>query len=457
MSTTRLCTVLGLGAIAVSALSCSGDVPSGPNPPGTPGNITVLSGDHQVGEVGVPLSLPIAVKLTDRAGNPLRGRKVTFTITSGGGSLSVASAMTDPEGVATATWIMGYVVDVEPQLVTARVTGVDGPSVTFSAVASFTAGTVSVVTGNDQVGQVSTPLPTQPSVRVTTSGPAGSPVRGVPVRWTVASGGGTADTVTTTNAAGIATSRWTLGNIPGMQSQVLRATVAGLGADTAEFVASAVTPTATIVKIAGDSQTGTVAQPLGQPLVVEVLNTVGLPQAGVVVNWLALDACNGWCYHDVKGTLSSATSVTDSLGRASVDFVLPWLAGHAWVVQASVDGVVSPVAFQADIVPGLPAALVSYYGNHQSAPAGTQLALVIEVAVSDEFANGIPGVTVQWAAAPGSGSTEVASSVTNSTGQASTHWTIGTTLGTNNQTATATVPGLSGSPVTFTASATAGP
>ena len=42
-------------------------------------------------------------------------------------------------------------------------------------------------------------------------------------------------------------------------------------------------------------------------------------------------------------------------------------------------------------------------------------------------------------------------------GAASTYWTIGTTIGTNNQVATATVAGIIGSPVTFVASATAGP
>jgi hypothetical protein len=93
----------------------------------------------------------------------------------------------------------------------------------------------------------------------------------------------------------------------------------------------------------------------------------------------------------------------------------------------------------------------------QSAPAGSRLPEPIAVAVFDWFYNPVPGVTVQWSAAPGSGSTEVPSSVTDSNGVASTHWTIGATIGTDNQTATATVAGISGSPVTFLASALAGP
>jgi len=56
----------------------------------------------------------------------------------------------------------------------------------------------------------------------------------------------------------------------------------------------------------------------------------------------------------------------------------------------------------------------------------------------------------------GSGSTAVASSITNASGIASSGWTIGTVAGAGNQSATATAAGLAGSPVTFTASATAG-
>ncbi len=96
------------------------------------------------------------------------------------------------------------------------------------------------------------------------------------------------------------------------------------------------------------------------------------------------------------------------------------------------------------------AALAMAGGNSQSAPAGQPLANPIGVRVTDDKGDPVSGVTVDWAAADG-GSVSAASSSTNDDGRTTVTWTLGPTAG--SQTSTATVDGLDGSPVQFTATA----
>ena len=77
------------------------------------------------------------------------------------------------------------------------------------------------------------------------------------------------------------------------------------------------------------------------------------------------------------------------------------------------------------------------------------------VRVTDANNNPVSGVVVTFAVASGGGSITGGSATTNASGIATVgNWTLGTTAGTN--TLTATSGGLSGSPVTFTATGTAG-
>ena len=67
----------------------------------------------------------------------------------------------------------------------------------------------------------------------------------------------------------------------------------------------------------------------------------------------------------------------------------------------------------------------------------------------------LPGANVAWATTAVGGSVDPGSAATDAEGVASTMWTVGTASGA--QTASATLSGASGSPVTFTATAAAGP
>src|SRR5438128_7737440 len=93
--------------------------------------------------------------------------------------------------------------------------------------------------------------------------------------------------------------------------------------------------------------------------------------------------------------------------------------------------------------------------TRQSAPAGTAVSSPPSVLVKDANGNPVAGVAVTFAVTPGNGTITGASQTTNASGVATVgSWTLSPTAGQN--TLTASSGTLSGSPVTFTATGTAG-
>jgi alpha-tubulin suppressor-like RCC1 family protein len=89
-------------------------------------------------------------------------------------------------------------------------------------------------------------------------------------------------------------------------------------------------------------------------------------------------------------------------------------------------------------------------GNNQVAAPGSSTPIAPSVKVTDAATNPVSGVAVTFAVASGGGSVTGASQSTDASGIATVgSWTLGPTAGTN--TLTATSAGLTGSPVTFTA------
>ena len=97
-----------------------------------------------------------------------------------------------------------------------------------------------------------------------------------------------------------------------------------------------------------------------------------------------------------------------------------------------------------------PAAITMAAGDDQTAPVGAVLPDLLVVEVTDEDGNPVEGVEVQWAAV-GGGTVSAARVATDAAGQSAVQRVLGSTPG--EQTTTAAVSGLSGSPVEFTATA----
>ena len=114
---------VGSAEISLSATAIAGE----------PTTFTKESGDQQDGETGQPLPDPVVVALRDEFGNGVPGTAVTFTIASGGGTVSPAGATTGSDGAAQATWTMGNA--VRATSLTASTAGF--PALGFTATAAL--------------------------------------------------------------------------------------------------------------------------------------------------------------------------------------------------------------------------------------------------------------------------------------------------------------------------------
>jgi hypothetical protein len=102
--------------------------------------------------------------------------------------------------------------------------------------------------------------------------------------------------------------------------------------------------------------------------------------------------------------------------------------------------------------PGTPTTLAMMGGSGQSAAPGAPLPDPLRVKVTDANGTEVPGVSVAWSVLSGGGTATPAASSTDQGGLAETQLTLGPAEGV--QTVQADVPGLAGSPVVFTETAT---
>lgn len=198
--------------------------------PQPPANVTRSDGDNQSATVGTQLPDPLEVRVTDASGEPVRGVAVAWAVTSGNGDIATTST-TNSQGEAQAVWILGETAG--NQTAAATVEGLQPVSFTATATAAAPAA-ISIIGGDDQEGATGAALPNPLTVEVVDE--FGNPTTGTTVTWSVASGGGSVNPATSaTDAAGEASTTWTLGSTPG--EQTVTASVTGLSS--VQFTATA--------------------------------------------------------------------------------------------------------------------------------------------------------------------------------------------------------------------------
>ena len=267
--------------------------------------ITAVSGMDQSGQVGTALANPLVVQVADAFGNPVPGVDVAWTA-DGGGSVSSATTTTGADGQTSVTRTLGATAGTQRAL--ASVDGLAGSPVTFvhTATAGAASG-VSIVSGDDQTGPVSTELPIPLVVEVRDGD--GNPVPTVAVSWVIGSGGGSVTPATSpTDAVGQATAAWTMGGTPGPNT--VSAVVSGIGVAEFSATATAGAPArlSVLIQPSASAVSGAV---LGQQPVIQLLDASGNPatQSGVEVQ---VAIASG------SGLLAGATSkLTDGNGRAT--------------------------------------------------------------------------------------------------------------------------------------------
>jgi hypothetical protein len=345
--------------------------------------ITAVSGLDQSGQVGTTLANPLVVQVADAFGNPIAGVDVVWTA-DGGGSVSSATTTTGADGQTSVTRTLGTAAVTQRTLAT--VDGLAGSPVVFvHTVTAGAASGVSIVSGDDQTGPVSTELPLPLVVAVKDGG--GNPVPAVAVSWVIGLGGGSVTpTTSSTDAAGQATAAWTLGATPGTNNNTVSAVVSGIGV--VEFSASAIAGAPARLSIPIEPSASAVSGAvLGQQPVIQLLDAGGnaATQSGVAVQ-VTIFATAG-------GSLSGALSkLTDGNGRATfTDLAITGLPG-TYTLRFSAAGFAAVTSTQI-----LLAAAPTVTTITADTPDPSRTGDLVTVSFTVTSANGTPSGSVQIA------------------------------------------------------------
>jgi hypothetical protein len=299
------------GAAVLAAVAVLGACKDGTGPRhGDAARIEVIAGSGQQGTAGQPLPQPVQVRVADAAGRPVPDEVVNFVVTSGGGSVSAPSVLTDDDGVASAAWTLGTSA-AAAQTLEARIGAGGGQTIVSDPVtATARAGApvrMEAVIDTVLGGVAGSVLLDTLAVRVLDA--HGNPVPGAAVGWTVAPGGSVTPLSPQTDAQGIARALWTLG---ADGTAAYTATASG-PAGTVRFRAGAATQMLFFDEAGDMAPAGS-----GNGVRVVLRNAAG-PVPGVRVRWLVT----------AGGGSAPAFSRTDANGWATA----VWTYGSASAQQ----------------------------------------------------------------------------------------------------------------------------
>ena len=207
---------------------------------------------------------------------------------------------------------------------------------------------------------------------------------------------------------------------------------------------------ASITAASPTSQSSAVETKVTTPPAIIVRDQNGDPLAGIDVTFTVTQG---------NGTISGTDRTTDANGDASA---ASWTLGPAAglnVVTASIAGSGihgNPVTFTATGTVPVPSTIASASATTQTAEAGAAVAAPPSVIVTDANQQPFAGAVVVFAVTGGGGLVTGASQTTDANGRATAEsWVLGLVPGNNTLTAMVAGSGISGNPVTFTATGTA--
>jgi len=422
-----------------------------------PVTLQAASATVLVGQVGEPVNPPPAVRVLDRNSNPVPGTTVTFRVRGSGGQVSnrtsqgsAVTVATDGAGIAAVTsWRLGTAAGSDTLEATA--VGPSGPltgsPVLFTALAL--PGPASRLAFLQQPTATAAGRPIGPPVTVAVQDGHGNPVPSYSGTVTLTLGssppGATLGGTTTAGAiGGVATfGALVIEQIGSGYTLVANALPALTPATSDTFtVTSGTAARLAMLTQPSDTVQSGVRFPR-QPalrLVDGFGNPVSQPDVAVTVTIATGGGTLG-------GTVTVATAATGIATFA--DLSISGLAGLRTLLF-SAPGFLAVSSTPVAVVPSPAATLVLESGGGQTANVGTALAVPPAVKVTDESGNPVAGVAVAFSVTGGGGTITGPTAVTNALGTAQVgSWQLGPTKGTN--TLAATAAGLTGSPLTITA------
>jgi Domain of unknown function (DUF4082)/Bacterial Ig-like domain (group 1) len=361
--------------------------------------ITKVSGDNQTNVAGTPLANPLIVQVKNSDGNPQSGVTVNFVVTSGGGSVSPASAVTNASGQASTILTLGASPGATSPVtnnVSATVNGIG--NVTFSATASPSGNSQKILTTQvPSIPNFTDNYPYEFGMKFRSA--KGGQITAVRF-WKAPSETGThLGKIWTAGGTLLASVTFTNETASGWQEQLLEtpvniqanttyvvsfnantyyvATYDQLGSPIVNGDLSSVAdgnnglydvnphsfPTSSyrntnyycditlavgsnLVKVSGDIQSGATGATLPNPLVVRVVNALNNPQSGVTVNFAVTSG---------GGSVSPSSVETNANGEASTTLTLGSVptGSEGVIVTATADGIGS-TTFSASATPANP-------------------------------------------------------------------------------------------------------
>ena len=325
----------------------------------------------------------------------------------------------------------------------ASATGLTGASSAAFNVVTGPATNMVLVTGSGQTAAAGSALA---PITVALTDASGNAKGNVPIAFAITSGGGSVTPATVnTNASGRAVATWTLGASAGTQT---------LGVTSLGVTPLSVSATATNSQLSWviTNQPG-VTQTAG--VVVTPAVVAELRNASNVVASSFTGAATLSLSGNVNGaTLAGTVSVNAVNGVATFSSVSIGKSGSGYSLTVTSTGTLPATSSVFAVQPNVAVGITLQSGNGQTANFSAPLAQPIVALVADAFGNAVAGSTVSFAVASGGGSVAPASVSTSATGLASTTWTLGAS---GTQTMTVASTGLTGSPITVSATGGAAP
>jgi hypothetical protein len=297
---------------------------------GDQSTITITAGDNQSAGANTNVTTRPAVVVRDASGNPVPGVSVTYTVMSGGGSVSATptgtltssvAIFTDSVGVARlGAWRLGGTVGSNNNTLQAFLTGV-GTTATFTA--SATAGapaSVQAKAGNPTSAAVNSVV----TVTVIVRDGLSNPVNGANVTFAV-TGAPTNAAVTSTatvatNALGEATASWRLDTLA--RTNNLTATVGTTGVTTTLSATSTALSASKLAIVQGNNQTVPPSTTVGTPPQVRVTDQYNNPVGGVSVTFATAAGSGTLTAAGCTATTSCVQTSAAGTGLASVSWTL---------------------------------------------------------------------------------------------------------------------------------------
>lgn len=422
------------------------------------GLMSIVGGNGQLVVANFLLTNPMTVRVRDNNGKPIVGQAITFSITSGSGTMqtatangiaipnttcsgNVCTAITDEKGEAAASFLAALVppgFSWSPQQISAS----NGQATVNFIITTLESG--GVVGGtpippnverikpldNTVVAQAGTTVAEAIVVRVVASSglQAGQPIPNValtaateftdPLLGPTASCAGEGD-LALTDSQGIATCNLKVGGRLGQT--VLSANVGSalsLGGSRIILDVRA-GPPAAVTQVLGNNQSGNPGARLPLVFGAQILDAFGNVLTGQAVTWEVVTPNSI--------TLSNIVSVSDFNGRVSALGTLGSIAGTNQVRLRVGNATLQVFNFTVNLTIS---ALNKVSGDAQSALINSSFAAPLVVEVRDERGNPVPNQNVQWSIVSGAGTLSANAVATAANGQSSVTVRAGSTTGT---------------------------